>query len=306
MSIYKRGKIWWIHICAGGRQLRQSARTTDRATAQRVEADKRSELLSIAPLPGGLEDILSEYLVGDATCLRDYNGLLSRARAIRPYLIGKPISAAPDIANEIKRGMQHLSRATINRRLALLRRLCNLAYDWGRTNQQIGRRIKLLPGETQRHYYLTRQQVERLASAAGGSAGDAIRMAAYTGMRQGELLALQPSYIDDGVIVLPAHMTKTHRPRTIPIHPAASRIALPLDITYPYLRRRFEAARKATGMPHVRFHDLRHTYASWLIQAGIDLRTVQELLGHAAAQTTQRYTHLADKHLIAAVNKISA
>ena len=58
------------------------------------------------------------------------------------------------------------------------------------------------------------------------------------------------------------------------------------------LKQQFDRARRAAGMPHVRIHDLRHTYASWLAQANVSLGTIGALLGHSQAQTTRRYAHL--------------
>ena len=59
-------------------------------------------------------------------------------------------------------------------------------------------------------------------------------------------------------------------------------------------RTRWDAACLAAGVGHVRPHDLRHTYASWLLQAGVSLAEVGRLLGHTSPLTTQRYAHLAE------------
>ena len=62
--------------------------------------------------------------------------------------------------------------------------------------------------------------------------------------------------------------------------------------------------REAAGMPHVRFHDLRHTTASWLINSGVDLYTVGKILGHSGPQTTARYAHLSTATLEQAMRKL--
>ena len=81
---------------------------------------------------------------------------------------------------------------------------------------------------------------------------------------------------------------------------------MPLPITEPMLRLAFTKARDDCGMSHIHFHDLRHTYASWLVQSGAPLRVVQELLGHSTVAMTQRYSHLSGEHLAAAVSNMTA
>jgi len=66
----------------------------------------------------------------------------------------------------------------------------------------------------------------------------------------------------------------------------------------------YHTAVKRAGLGHVRFHDLRHTFASHLIMAGVDLRTVQALMGHKTIQMTMRYSHLAPENLKGAVEKL--
>ena len=133
-----------------------------------------------------------------------------------------------------------------------------------------------------------------------------IMLAAYTGLRRGELFRLTRENLMDGCIVLDAQ-TKNGRPRVIPIPKEARKIArkLPLELSDAQLRRQWDKAREKTGLNHIRFHDLRHTYASWLVQSNVPMRAVQELLGHTTITTTQRYAHLSTEHLKAAVSKIS-
>lgn len=101
--------------------------------------------------------------------------------------------------------------------------------------------------------------------------------------------------------------TKNGRPRVIPLHPRALAIAKQLPfkgITPAVLRKQFEKARKTCGMEHIHWHDLRHTFASWLIQKGTPLQVVKELMGHANIQMTMRYAHLETDNLKAAVHSL--
>jgi len=130
-----------------------------------------------------------------------------------------------------------------------------------------------------------------------------IWFAALTGLRRGEMLALRSDQIRGDVLVLES-TTKSGRPRGIPMPPRVARIArehLPWGLPYWQLRKRFDAARAAIGMAHVHWHDLRHTYGSWLAQSGHPLTVIRDLMGHSSLAMTSRYSHLAPDHLRAAV-----
>jgi site-specific recombinase XerD len=71
-------------------------------------------------------------------------------------------------------------------------------------------------------------------------------------------------------------------------------------------RRWFEGALLSAAIENFRWHDLRHTFASRLVMAGVDLRSVQELLGHKTIAMTVRYSHLAPTHLQDAVERLTA
>ena len=71
-----------------------------------------------------------------------------------------------------------------------------------------------------------------------------------------------------------------------------------------YFRESFEAAVKRAGIENFHMHDLRHTAASYLLMAGVDLRTLADILGHSTMQMVQRYTHLLDDHKLKAIDRI--
>lgn len=151
--------------------------------------------------------------------------------------------------------------------------------------------------------------------------GDLVRVAAYTGLRRGELVALRWGDIDIArhkVTVRraisaneEATSTKSRRAREVPIPDQAAsalrRLAARPDFTTQddfvfvnrvgrridpsALRRRVERARDSAGLRKLRFHDLRHTYGSLLVAGGVDLASVKSAMGHARITTTERYLH---------------
>lgn len=254
-------------------------------------------------------DVIDRWVESEAQHLKSWEAELQyRVRVLRAVTEGHYIEELPEVADKVKRTAQRegTKAATVNRLLSLLRRLGNLAERWGWTDKPIGRRVQLLPERSERHIYLTTAQVQALAKHARKPVDDVIRFAALTGLRRSELLSLRPEQVQNGIIALTA-ATKSGRPRGIPITPEAEQIAhriLPVQISEHALWEAFKAAREKAGMPDVRFHDLRHTYASWLVQAGKPLTAVRDLLGHSSLLVTNRYSHLAPAHLVDAVSAL--
>ncbi len=164
---------------------------------------------------------------------------------------------------------------------------------------------------------------DELAARAEEDAQDAelIRVAAYSGLRQGELVALRwrdVQFLGRKLVVsrtlsadVESNSTKSGRFREVPspIRPPAPWIAsagaiatsAPTSTSFAIasaaaldpsaLRRRYDRARDAAGLPPLRFHDLRHTYGSLLVAGGVDLISVKSAMGHSQIGTTERYLH---------------
>jgi len=297
MPVRKRGDRWHVRLQIGGQRIERSlGPSATKADALEYEGNLRRDIVAGKlgrAAAHTMEEALVRWLEGEAAQLTSYNNLLSKVRLLKPYAAGRRLDAIVQVAEDVKAAgiKEELKPGTINRRLAILRRIANLAHDqWGWLDQPLGNRIKLLRGETARHVYLTPDQVETLADhCEHPKVALAIRLVARTGLREGELL--RADTIFDGCIVVDD--VAPYKPRLVPLPPDMQGITLPLGISYATLRTFFEKARIAAGLPHVRFHDLRHTAASWWVQSGANLAVVRDLLGHANLAVTSRYTHLA-------------
>jgi integrase len=304
MPVRRHGRTWEARVQSAGKRLsrsfgnRQDAIEWERRTRTRID-DHR-----VGRTPAyGLEEALERWLIGEAATLKSYADLVKKVRTIYPYARGKALAEIVDVAEKMKQDAidAHQAAATVNRKLAILRRIARLAHrQWNWLDEPLGDRIKLLSGERQRHVYLSVADVKKLARAAPtAKVRNAILLASLTGLRMGELLKLVRTDRRDGVLFL--EDTKNGRPRIVPLPKEAERIKLPLGLTVDQLTWHWRATRKKAKMPHVRFHDLRHTYASWLVQKGVSLTVVRDLLGHSSLAVTDRYAHLAAKHLKKAV-----
>lgn len=153
----------------------------------------------------------------------------------------------------------------------------------------------------------------------------ALLLSLHTGMRMGEQLSLRWNQVDLERRQISLYKTKTGKPRHIPINEVAysalSRIPRTSFFVFPCPRKFgetpkdsvhvksvkgwFDAAAKAAKIEGYTWHCNRHTFASRLVMAGVDIRTVGELLGHSVIQMTMRYSHLAPAHNAAAVAKLA-
>lgn len=223
------------------------------------------------------------------------------------YVRGKYIQDAPDVALAFADGSRaHYSIASINRSLAALRRSCSLAYKAGWIQVPVHDRITLLPGEIKRDVWLSPSDVRKLVDAAKYQrTKDLILLLAYTGLRLGELLAVTKADVRGGIIHV--RTGKTGEMRSIPVHPAIKDAVrrLPIQGQRRTIQQSFTWARKKAGMEHVRIHDLRHTFGSWLAQQEVNLPTIMELMGHKSPATAKRYLHLSAEAKRKAVRKLT-
>ncbi|KAF0279165.1 tyrosine-type recombinase/integrase [Spiribacter aquaticus] len=214
-----------------------------------------------------------------------------------------------------------------NRVIVLVRHLFNCAVKWevpGVTKNP-SKGIPLVANENQRQRFLTVEEAQRLMAAVEQSDSPMLKyivaMLLLTGARRNEVLHARWQDIDFNSRQWLIPKTKSARTRYIPLSDAALRLieqvprvegceyifANPktgkpfVQIWYPW-----DTARKRAGLDDLRIHDLRHSYASFLVNAGRSLYEVQHLLGHARPVTTQRYAHLAQETLFEASNQAAA
>jgi integrase len=199
-----------------------------------------------------------------------------------------------------------------NRVIALLSKMFNLAVGWKLRGDNPAKGIPRFH-EDKKECWLQSEELNRLIEALDAypdqTKADALRLLLLTGSRSGEVLTAQWPMFDlqQGVWTKPSSHTKEKKIEHIPLNAEALELLARMKdqstgegFLFPgksdhltTLRKPWAEVCKAAGLSGVRIHDLRHTFASNLVSAGVSLHTVGKLLGHTQAQTTARYAHVA-------------
>ena len=215
-----------------------------------------------------------------------------------------------------------LSAASANRHLALLKVTFNRAMkaEPAKAERNPVRGVKLLKENNARVRVLTDTEEERFLATLPLHYRPLVIVALHTGMRRGELANLRWQDVDFHTRTLVVRQSKSGEGRRVPMNRVvvATLRALRrerqafggLDVHVtgraipPQFGRAWGKAVKAAEITDFRFHDLRHTAASRLVMAGVDLYTVKEILGHKTLVMTQRYSHLSPDHQRPAVERL--
>ncbi|MEO6025904.1 MAG: site-specific integrase [Candidatus Binatia bacterium] len=214
--------------------------------------------------------------------------------------------------------------ATVNRELTVLKAMLTKAVEWKLLDVNPAAAVKPLPVSNQRLRYLTIAELTALLEAADVDVAawlaPAIVLAVNLGIRQGEFLRLRWRDLRPEQHLAAIEQTKSNKPRYVPLNATveAALAGLPRDgetiLAWPWgepvkattLYAAFRRACTTAGIVDCHWHDLRHTFASHCVMAGVDLATVKDLLGHQSLEMTMRYSHLAPAHKASAVAKLAA
>jgi len=319
MGLVKRGEIWWMSFMFQGRRIRRSTGTRNRLLAGSILAKVQIQLIegqyfdSLEERTRTFGELMDRFdrehvvkLASRATCqvfvkrFRQFFGDRTLAQ-ITPKLI---------VEYKSSRSAVGVKPATINRELTCLKKAFNLAkreWEWCRDNPVS--RVSAEKGANKRDRWLTDDEETRLLAICPSWVRELVVFALHSGMRLGEILALTWTGVDLFRRTVTVFRSKNGERRIVPINQSVmallkekakvrllktelvfpSRTGTPLDPNH--LRRALRIAITRAGLHDVHFHDLRHTFATRLVQAGVDLYKVQRLLGHKTPMMTQRYAH---------------
>jgi integrase len=218
------------------------------------------------------------------------------------------------------------SEVTINRKLACLKNLFTMAIKWGKVSENPVKQVRLFREDNGRTRFLTEEEEDRLLENCRTELRSIVIAALHTGFRKSELLSLtwgnadfqsrritvKAAYAKNGEacsVPMTSLLTETLKTIRIDGAPAAPVFRARDGSRYRDISTAFATAVQRAGITDFKFHDLRHTFASRLVMAGVDLATVKALMGHKHITITLHYAHLAPGHkrsAIAVLDRVGA
>jgi len=324
--------VWWVrHADAMGRIRREKAGT--KSAALTLYRKRKTESLQRKKLPESLRSPLVSFaeIAHDALAYskahkRSYDDdVIRMARLLARF---RERAADSITAQELE---QHLAQtaeendwapATVNRYRALISLVFRLGIESGKVKENPARLVKHRQENNSRVRWLSAEEELRLRAVISEMYPKhmpELDLALNTGLRLGELFSLVWDNVNLARRVLTVPRAKSGEMRHVPLNATALAALAELrkggDGTGPVIRNAdggalmgprhwFEPAIRDAKIRNFSWHCLRHTFASRLVMAGVDLRTVQELMGHKSIQMTVRYSHLTPKHTLAAVERL--
>lgn len=325
MRVYQRNQRWWVDFSYNGKRYRRSAGRSKREALLKLgEIQRRLEqevLDRSSTAPRTFPELANEYLQYSeahkkpSSHKRDVASLNSLSKTFGGTMIANIGSRDIERYQEIR--LRTVSPATVNRELQLLKHMFRKAVEWKYMSSNPAQPVRKFKEPPGRIRYLSLEEREALIRECKETLRAIVITALETGMRKGELETLTWECVNFDRRTITLKRTKNNEIRTVPISDTLLPLLQRLHIerrgpyvfsrnagSYGNWRKAFENACKRAGIEDFRFHDLRHTFASYLVMAGVDIRTVQELMGHKDIKMTMRYSHLSSTHLLEAVNKV--
>ena len=311
MGLYKKGNIWWFIKQHKGKRVEKSLEVKRRSEAEEKFTKILPKILDgsyFEPPPRIItfRELVEKYMEKNTNKRDPYT-----IKKLLPHF-GDMIADKIDI-EDVKdylncRFAEGTAKATVYQEFAFARAMYNVARkEWKKKftiRENPFADVKFPLYDNKRKRYLSVKEEEKLLSVASPEwVKDVIIFAIHTGCRRGEILsAMWKSNISMKKQIITMKASKNGNDKTIPMSKKLYEMLLKrervvsisgrvFDITVSAIKDAFDRAIAKTGIDDFHFHDLRHTFGSRLIQMGIDLYLINELLGHKSINMTKRYTH---------------
>lgn len=324
MSLYKRGKTFWVCFTSpNGQRIRQSTRTEDRKQAQEFEDRLKTELWRVQQLGEKPRRTWQEAVVRwlkETQHKKDHEKDKAKFRWLNPYLGEFYLD---EITRDVIDGIRDAKReeagpSTVNRYLSVIRSVLYMARDdW----EWIDRAPKVKEFQEPKIHvrWITPNEAQRLITALPPHLAAMAEFSLQTGLRQSNVSYLKWDQVslERQTAWIHADESKNGKALAVPLNKLAVRVLQrqlgkhnQYVFTYqgkPVQRTSTKAWKRAlekAGIENFRWHDLRHTWASWHVQNGTSLQELMELGGWSSFEMVLRYAHLRSDHLLTAASRL--
>lgn len=317
MSIYKRGNVWWIRFTTPrGELVRQSSQTEDKQAAQEFHDKLKAESWRVAKLgqkPTRTWDEAAYRWLQETHHKKSHICDVYMIAWLQPYLREKVLDGIKrdDLMRIAEIKCKETSPSRANRFLALIRAILRRAereWEWMEKSPS----IRMYKEPKRRVRWITPDQVKTLLNELPEHQRETVTFALATGLRQANVVKLEWPQVDleRGTAWIPGDKAKGGNDIHISLNETAVAVLKrqlgkhPIRVfTYngkPFNRAytvAWQKALKRAGIDNFRWHDLRHTWASWLAQKGVPLTDIQEMGGWETFAMVKRYAHLLPAHM---------
>lgn len=340
MGLYRQGSstVWWMNYSFRGRQIRKSTGTTNKKVAESIYYKVKTQIAEGAYLESirgknkTYADVAQRYLkevTPDKKPSTQRDDLAHAKKFITFFGKFYLNEITPDLITQyVLKRKKKVGPSSVNRELAFLSASFNKAYKlWGWCKENPVSKIKR-DKETKRVKYFSETEFQEIFNHSTEWVKPLVLLAKNTGLRKSNVVSLKWSEVNlnDRLIILDGAVMKNSHCLGVPLNSVAwdvikdQRRNQKLHSSYVFCKDNgepytgwgvYQAFKKAcikAKLPDFRFHDLRHDFCSKLVQSGVDLYTVKELVGHKDITTTQRYAHLSKaklKDAVAVLEKLS-
>lgn len=308
MGLYRRGKTYWFTITHESKRIQKSTDTDNKKLAEKIYSKAMIDLVEgsyfeTAKLKKTTFDEMTERYLAKHEKLRDARTVKTLKTVFSGIMLAQITS---NLISEYRSSrLKKVKPATVYQELALLRRMFNVAireWEWLRDNP-VSRLSFSVGNMNARDRWLSDEEEKSLFEVATNPwwFRNFLLVALHTGMRKGEILNLKWMDVDFQRRTVRVVKSKNDEKRTLPmsntLYETLRSIKL-RDISgkvFPVsgwsVRQAFDKTVEKSKIGNFRLHDCRHTFATRLVQNGVDLYKVKELLGHKTLAMTMRYAH---------------
>ena len=326
MALYKRNSIWWISFTHNGQRIQRSTGTTNKIEAQEYHDKIKAKLWNISKLENkpiySWRDAVVRWIrenESKRSLVTDKFHLRWLDQHLRTYQLHE---ISRDLLEEIalKKEAEGVTLTTVNRIMEVVRAILTKAHrEWEWLDKVPVIRMRQV--QKNRIRWLTVEEASLLLKELPLHLKDMAAFTLATGLRASNVIELQWSDVD----LVKCHawihpdQAKTKKAIPVPLNEIAMEVLRDRLGTHPKYVFTYNGktvfrcsthawikALKRAGIENFRWHDLRHTWASWHVQNGTSLQELQQLGGWSSFEMVLRYAHLSGDHLRTAANRICA